>query len=106
VISTLEHVQAVRDGIPESHEWDGRDLTLLALAERQARHIDALEAQVDESGVTDGDRVLPAVKEARTARLALAKLLGAVDMPESGREIQIRGRRGAAARWHKQVEAA
>src|SRR4029078_6247828 len=23
VTSTLEHVQAVRDGIPESHEWDG-----------------------------------------------------------------------------------
>jgi hypothetical protein len=35
---------------------------------------------VEESGVTDGDRVLPAVKEARTARLALAKLFGAVDM--------------------------
>jgi hypothetical protein len=41
-MTAVESVRALRDSLPESHEWDERELALLALAEHQAADIDAL----------------------------------------------------------------
>jgi hypothetical protein len=102
--STLDHVKAVRTALPSSHEFDERDLALLTLAEQQARDIDALEADVRARGVrNDGGKLDPLVRELRTGRLALAKLLGQVDMPEAGTGAQIHGRKAARARWNKEA---
>ena len=98
--STVERVKAIRDSLPTSHEWDERDLTLLALAEQQARDLDALVAGVRERGVRgDGDKLNSAIRESRNARIALARILGQVDMPEAGTTAQIHGRKAAGARW-------
>ena len=98
--STVEHVQAIRASLPNHFEFDERDLALLALAEQQARDIDRLVADVEARGVrNDGDKLNSAVREARNARIALARILGQVDMPEAGTTAQIHGRKAANARW-------
>ncbi len=40
-----------------------------------------------------------AIREARNARIALARILGQVDMPEAGTAAQIHGRKAINARW-------
>jgi hypothetical protein len=98
-LSALAHVQAVREGLPDSHEFDERDLALLSLAEGQARDVDALDAALREAEIVVDGKVSPLVTQARNARLALAKLLGQVDMPEAGRQSQVHARKAATARW-------
>ena len=98
--STVDHVKAIRESLPKALEFDERDLALLDLAEQQARDLDALVADVRERGVRgDGDKLNSAVREARNARLALARILGAVDMPEAGTAAQIHATKAANARW-------
>ena len=64
--------------------------------------LDALVADVEARGVrNDGDKLNSAVREARNARIALARILGQVDMPEAGTTAQIHGRKAINARWAK-----
>ena len=98
--TTVDHVRAIRASLPAHFEFDERDLALLELAEQQAADVDALLADVRARGVrNDDDRLNSAVREARQARIALARILGQVDMPEAGTGAQIHGRRAAHARW-------
>ncbi len=93
-------VQAIRDGLPASHEWDEREAALLDLALRQARDLDLLEADIAEHGVrSPSGRLSTVVSEARQARVALARILGQVDIPESVASASVHGRKAARARW-------
>jgi hypothetical protein len=94
-------VERVRAALPSSHEFDERDLTLLDLAERQAADIDRLEADIAERGVRVGERLNNAIPEVRQSRVALARILGQVDIPEAGTTRSQRARRVANARWKK-----
>jgi hypothetical protein len=47
-------VAQVRAALPSSHEFDERDLALLALAERQASDLDLLEADIAKNGARIG----------------------------------------------------
>jgi hypothetical protein len=67
-------VQGVRDALPDSHEWDERELAQFALAERLAADIDLLEADIAECGARvearGGQQTLnQAFGEARQARV-------------------------------------
>lgn len=96
-------VEAVRDSLPESHEWDERESALLELALGQADDIDQLENDIAERGVRvegRGGQVLnQSFAEVRQARVALARILGQLDVPgsESGRAVH--ARKAAEARW-------
>ena len=96
-------VATVRDSLPPGHEWDERELALLSLAEAQAADIDRLEADLAEQGVRiagrTGTRLNTAFAEVRQARVALARILGGVDIPESVNTATLHGRKAAAARW-------
>jgi hypothetical protein len=101
-------VRALVDGIekalPDSHVWDEREQALLSLAARQADDIDRLERDIAENGVRvegrGGQHTLnQAFGEARQARVALARILGQVELPESVRPSVLHGRRAAQARW-------
>jgi hypothetical protein len=92
-------VERVRAALPSTHEFDERDLALLDLAERQARDIDRLEADIAERGVRVGERLNSAIPEARQGRVALARILGQVDLPEVGTTRSLHARKAANARW-------
>jgi hypothetical protein len=96
----VELVRAVRDGLPATHEWDPRELLLLALAERAAADLDLLEADIAENGVrSPSGRLSTVVSEARQARVALSRIVGGLDVPLSERPSVTHARRAALARW-------
>ncbi len=96
-------VETIRASLPPRHEWDERELALLSLAEAQAADIDRLEADLAEQGVRiparGGERLNTAFAEVRQARVALARILGGIDIPESVNTASLHGRKAAAARW-------
>jgi hypothetical protein len=101
--STRSLVEAIRDSLPASHEWDEREATLLALALAQARDIDALEADIADRGVRvegRGAEVLnQSFAEVRQQRVALARILGQVEIPESESSRSVHARKAAQGRW-------
>ena len=99
-------VESIRKGLPPGVELDEREEALLDLAARQAHDVAALEADIAERGIrvegSRGQPVLnPAVSEARQGRLALGKLLGQLDLPESTADVTRSARHAAEARWRK-----
>jgi hypothetical protein len=88
---------------------DAREIALLEMACRQVDDIARLEAEVAVGGVTvEGSmgqvRVNGALAELRQARLAVARLLGQIDLPEAGEaqaptEASRRARQAAQKRW-------
>ncbi len=102
----IDLVEAIRAGLPPGVELDEREDALLDLAARQARDVAAAEADIAERGyLVAGARgqavVNPSVAEARQSRLALGKLLGQLDLPESTRDAVRDARRAAETRWGK-----
>ena len=98
--SHLERVRTIRGSLPASHEWDERERALLALAEAQAGELDLLEADIAEHGVrSPSGRLNTVVSEARQARVALGRLLGLVDIPESTAPASLHASKAARARW-------
>ena len=97
----MEVVRKVREGLSPQYEFDERELALLALAERQAADLDKLEAAIEANGVQEPGawRVNGAVAEARQARVALARILGQLDLPQVGTARSEHARRAARARW-------
>lgn len=98
-------VQRIREALPQDHEWDEREEALLALASAQAADIERLEADIAANGVRvkgrSGEVLNQAVGEVRQARVALARLLGQVDIPESESPASLHGRKAAEARWRQ-----
>ena len=105
-LTAVSLVAAIRDGLPTSHQWDERDRALLDLAARQAADIDRLEADIAENGVRvqgRGASVLnQSLCEVRQARVALARILGQVDIPDSTPTRSLHARKAAIARWQPQ----
>ena len=75
-------VDAITGSLGPDLEWDERERGLLELAARQADDLDRLEADIAERGITVDGRLNQAVAEARQARVALARILGQVDLPD------------------------
>lgn len=97
---TVALVEAIREGLPASHEWDERERALLDLAARQASDIDLLEADIAEHGAgTAKGGLNTALCEARQGRVALGRLLGLVDIPESVSPASVHAAKAARARW-------
>jgi hypothetical protein len=99
-------VESILRGLPPGVELDEREHALLEVAAKQADDISSLEADIAERGVgvegSRGQSVLnPAISEARQGRLALGKLLGALDLPESTSDVTRRAERAAEARWRR-----
>jgi uncharacterized protein with von Willebrand factor type A (vWA) domain len=99
-------IESIRQGLPPGVELDEREEALLDLAARQAGDVAALEADIAERGIrvegSRGQPVLnPAVSEARQGRLALGKLLGQLDLPESTADVVRNARHAADTRWRK-----
>src|SRR5687767_14590908 len=97
-------IEAIRTGLPPGVELDEREEAILDLAARQARDVAAAEADIAERGyLVPGSRgqqvVNPSVAEVRQGRLALGKLLGQLDLPESTRDAVRGARHAAEARW-------
>jgi len=49
------------------------------------------------------DVINPSIAEARQGRLALGKLLGQLDLPESTRDAVMKAQRAADARWRRKA---
>ena len=97
-------VEMIRAALPETHVWDERERALLDLAARQADDIDLLEADIAEHGARvegrGGQRTLnQSLGEARQGRIALSRILNALDIPHTQRPSVLHGRRAAHARW-------
>ena len=100
---TKDLVVALRSALPSSQEWDERELALFALAEAQAADIDRLEADIAENGPRvpgrGGEVLNQAFSEVRQARVALARILGQIDVPEAISPASLHARKAAEARW-------
>jgi hypothetical protein len=104
-MKTAELVRGIRTSLPSSHEWTERDVALLELAERQARDIDRLEADIEERGARvpgrGGEVLNQSFGEVRQARVALGRLLGLVAIPDEASTATLHARKAADARWRK-----
>jgi hypothetical protein len=99
-------IEAIRKGLPPGVELDERETALLDLASRQALDVERAADDLRQRGyLVEGSRgqqvVNPSVSEARQGRLALGKLLGQIDLPESTRDSVLAAQRAADARWRK-----
>ncbi len=89
--------------IVEAYELDEHELVMLRQAIRTVDLLDALQAEVDAAGVVvaspQGERTHPAVVELRQQRIALARMLAALRLPQGAEGDQQQGarpqRRGA-----------
>ncbi len=100
--------------LADSWELTARELRYLELACGQADHVAELERLIDEEGmVTIGSTGQPvlnaAVSECRNGRLAIHRLLGAIELPvedepRSESVKSTRGRHAAQARWRKEAD--
>jgi hypothetical protein len=98
--------QLIESNLPPGVELDEREQTILDLAQRQLDHVERAEADVERRGWTvegsQGQSVLnPSVGEARQGRVAVARLLGQLDLPESTRDAVRSARHAAEQRWKK-----
>lgn len=97
-------VKAISEGLPPGVELDEREQALLEAAAQQADANAAFEADIAKrgymvTGARGGVGVNPAVAEARQGRLALARLLGGLDLPDSESLTGLRASRAARSRW-------
>ena len=95
--------------LPDGYRFDARDLALLATAQRIADRIDALEAELEATGLTvtgsTGQfKVSPLVAEIRLQQTALARVLDGVHIPsgDGGERKSPRHQRAATTRWERQ----
>ena len=100
--------------LPRDWELTAREREQITLACQQADAIADLERELAAGGLTvkgasGQSRLSPLVPELRQARLALSRLLGAVDMPDAdGEPSTLAGKRGKAAadkRWARKERA-
>jgi uncharacterized protein with von Willebrand factor type A (vWA) domain len=93
--------------LPEEMDWDEREIVLLGVLERQAKHIAALEAELAEHGYLDTGskgqvRVSPLVSELRLQYAAMARVAEAIRLPsESEKPKSVRHQRAARRRWDR-----
>ena len=97
-------IEAIRDGLPPAVELVEREEAILNLAASQARDVEQAEADLEQRGYlvagSKGQEVInPSVMEARQGRIAIGRLLGQLDLPESTREAVRSGRHAAETRW-------
>jgi hypothetical protein len=98
--TNVDRVEAIRGSLPDTHEWDEREVALLDLAARQAADIDLLEADIAANGARlDGGRLNTALCELRQGRVALGRLLGLVDIPNSNSPGSVHASKAARSRW-------
>lgn len=95
--------------LPDGYRFDARDLVLLAAAERIAARIDALEAELESTGLmvagsTGQLRLNPLVAEIRLQQTALARVLDGVHIPagDAGVKKSPRHQRAARQRWDRE----
>lgn len=88
--------------VADVYELEEHELALLVQACRTVDLLDALQAEVDAAGVTvlspQGERTHPAVVELRQQRIALARLLAALRLPQGAEDD-----RQASARPQRRV---
>lgn len=98
----------IAGSLPDGWELDDRERALLALAARQRDDLSSLEGAIKKSGPmvigsTGQPVVNPAITEARQARLAIARILGSLALPDEDEvprdNASQRGQKAAAARW-------
>ncbi len=92
--------------LPESMEWDERELVQLGILERQALHINALEKELKQHGYLDVGskgqlRVNPLVSELRLQYAAMARVAEAIRLPGEETVKSVRHQRAANQRWKK-----
>lgn len=97
--------------LPEGAEWDEREQALLNLASCQADDIAALEKLLVEQGATvrgstGQSRLNPVFAELRQQRLALARILAEVKLPDEGMDTPTKNpvkQRAANSRWAREA---
>ncbi|MEE2529147.1 hypothetical protein V1639_08905 [Pseudarthrobacter sp. J75] len=101
-------VKQFTEALGEGEEYDEREVAVLDLARRQANDIEALEGQLEAeggsvTGSTGQSRLNPIYAELRQQRLALAKILQSVKLPDEGlgSSRNSQQQRAARSRWDR-----
>jgi hypothetical protein len=89
--------RALWRSVVECYDLDEHELALLREAVRVVDTLNMLDDAVKRDGAMLGDKVHPALVEARQGRLVLARILAALRLPE-GTETSTRPQRRGGAR--------
>ena len=107
--------RAVHHGLPADVYLDGRDRVVLRMACEQVDDVAAVAEYLEAMGTAGPgsmgqERLNPAITELRQSRLAVAKLLGQLDLsePEEDSESPVsrRARQAANSRWDRRDRTA
>lgn len=107
-VTLSERAVRFRALVLEEYELTEAEAELLEEVARTLSEIDGLRAALDRDGLTVAgstgqQRVHPAVNEVRQHRMALARLLKAIDLPVPGEELESQttkdAKAAARARW-------
>ena len=109
-LERFDPAATIQKALPEGWAWDERELVLLGILERQAKHVEALEdalVGVDYMTTTaKGEpKVNPLVAELRLQYAAMSRTAEAVRLPETDGESSgksVRHQRAARRRWNKE----
>ena len=93
--------RALWRSVVDRFDLDEHELALLREASRLVDLLDLLDAAVKRDGAMLGDRVHPAAVESRQSRLALARLLAALRLPDGVETATRPQRRGGARRPYR-----
>ena len=91
----------IRDDPAATSVRSAREEILLKAAVRQADDIAALEQDVAERGHVIDGQLNPSLREVRQTRVALGRLLAAIDLPNAANTTTLRAERAADARWRR-----
>lgn len=103
--SELNPRATLEAALPANMEFDEREIVLLGVLERQAVHIERLEAELSkleymDVGSAGQVRVNPLVAELRLQYAAMARTAEAIRLPdELSRPKSVRHQRAANRRW-------
>jgi hypothetical protein len=100
----------IEKALPEGWAWDEREIVLLGILERQARHVEQLEAVLASMPymvqTAKGEpKVNPVVAELRLAYAAMSRTAEAIRLPDTDGETSnksVRHVRAARRRWDRQ----
>ncbi|MGW3024791.1 hypothetical protein [Streptomyces sp. NPDC001221] len=90
-----ERAAAIWREITERYELDAHEIALLGEVCRTVTTLDILAERVDQQGTTIANRPNPALAEQRQQRIALARLITALRLPDEETGVQPQRRGGA-----------
>lgn len=110
-VTPFDPAGTIQQALPDGWVWDEREIVLLGILERQAKHIEQLEAALSDAEyltrTAKGEpKVNPLVAELRLQYAAMSRTAEAIRLPDvdgATTSKSIRHQRAAMRRWGREA---